>query len=432
MVQALIQINGQTGSDTDMPIDTLATLSNVGTGGEITYLWELLEQPDGAADALGSPTSSSCTLTPKKEGTYLVRLTVNKDLTTQKIDSVVLGIRAFKSDLRFPAPSEADEAGTDGWAPEITAALKDIDAGKKQIRVVGYTAASSTFAYGDLVRFVSATKIKNSLPGEEYVPNIGLVDLGDATASVDQTVGVLLNSVKGTTPSATNTMVYVAVAGYVPNVTVTGSPAVGDIVYASDTDGQMADTPGTIVRPIGTVMRVVSGTTVDIMVGPVATAASDSAPASWADFIKQLFNTDAGMTAGNWTFGIKFRPMTTGKSCSGVRFYWSGNQARTVKCRLWAGGVSQANVDVNVTTTGWYTGTFASPVALDTFTDYFATIWETSGTEYPSMRNTQNIIGTAPWRLRDYLVIVHAIAIAGDNEPNAAQTGFSSEIEPVL
>ena len=57
MPQALIKINAVIGSDDDLPLDTLVQLDNENIGGEVTYLWEILDQPAGTPDV-----SSPCTI----------------------------------------------------------------------------------------------------------------------------------------------------------------------------------------------------------------------------------------------------------------------------------------------------------------------------------------------------------------------------------
>src|SRR5213078_3367250 len=52
--------------------------------------------------------------------------------------------------------------------------------------------------------------------------------------------------------------------------------------------------------------------------------------------------------AGDFTTGIEFVPETV-VTITGCRFFWRGAAlgAKTVRCRVWKGGVSQANVDVS-------------------------------------------------------------------------------------
>jgi len=99
-----------------------------------------------------------------------------------------------------------------------------------------------------------------------------------------------------------------------------------------------------------------------------------------------FFSLDAAnviAAAGNFTVGDKFES-TRQLVCTGVRFFWkSVGSAKVVKCRLYGSGVSAANVDVNVNASGVYTGTFAAPVTLAAYKDYAATVYETTGTNFP-------------------------------------------------
>ena len=97
-LQADIEFNGTAASDEDLPINTLVQLSNNDLGDETTYLWELVSQPVGAADALSATNIKAPTLTPRKEGTYLLQLTVDATFPTEVVDRKIFRIRQLKSD----------------------------------------------------------------------------------------------------------------------------------------------------------------------------------------------------------------------------------------------------------------------------------------------------------------------------------------------
>lgn len=50
---------------------------SVGTAGNQSYSWELLDKPPGSASVLSTPTLSTCSFTPDLVGTYRIRLVTN-------------------------------------------------------------------------------------------------------------------------------------------------------------------------------------------------------------------------------------------------------------------------------------------------------------------------------------------------------------------
>ena len=116
MPQADIEINGTAASDEDLPINTLVQLSNNDVGDESTYLWEIVSQPTGPVDALSATNIEGPTLTPLKEGTYLLQLTVDQGLPTEQVDRKLFRIRVIKTFVGLIAAEETVEADpTEGW-----------------------------------------------------------------------------------------------------------------------------------------------------------------------------------------------------------------------------------------------------------------------------------------------------------------------------
>lgn len=92
------------------------------------------------------------------------------------------------------------------------------------------------------------------------------------------------------------------------------------------------------------------------------------------------------LTAGNFTVGSGFQVNTT-QVCTGVRFYWPGAPAVTIRCKLWSpAGAQLATVDVATSGAGKYSGVFATAQSLAVIaslsTRYKVSIWETTGTSY--------------------------------------------------
>lgn len=249
---ANIEINGLAVSDDDLPINTLVQLSNADTGGEITYLWEILDQPEGTADVLSNPAIENPTFTPKKEGSYLIRLTVNDSLSTEVADKKIAAIRQLKTNERIPAAMETVEVDTaKGWKPATNRMLEITDDVARDANLIVCINPGASFpVVGDIVRFDQSALIKATLPGQERLLLCEKA-LATSAAQVAGTLGVVIATPTGASPSA-NGLVIVRKFGVVEAVEV-GAPAVGDSVYVSDT-AQPALVAGSNSRKIGKVV----------------------------------------------------------------------------------------------------------------------------------------------------------------------------------
>ena len=76
--------------------------------------------------------------------------------------------------------------------------------------------------------------------------------------------------------------------------------------------------------------------------------------------------------------------LTQAGTCLGGQFYWAPNTTRTVRVSLWDFHTRTrlAFIDVSVSGTGTYSGTFASSVALNAYQTYTVSFFEMSGTDY--------------------------------------------------
>lgn len=219
MARALIKINGVDGSNDDMPIATLVQLDNDNSGGETTYLWSILDQPEGAADSLSATNIHNPTLTPNKEGTYLLQLIVNGQFT----NTAVVGVRQLKSGERVPAGGETlEDSLTTGWKLAANRNLQLLDNAQADSNLVvcqSYVGAAA----GDVVKFTGVQVIKSGLPGQEVV-----LLIAKALAETTRALGIVVGAVRGGSPS--NTLVYVRVAGLVQQE-FAGDPSPDDPVY---------------------------------------------------------------------------------------------------------------------------------------------------------------------------------------------------------
>lgn len=157
------------------------------------------------------------------------------------------------------------------------------------------------------------------------------------------------------------------------------------------------------------------------------------APArSWLSLIAAHEPTATAVAAGSFTTGVRFCARRTGQTCTGVRFHWNGATARTVTCTLWKGGAAVKTVDVAVSGAGYYTGTFASAAAITEYEEWYATIWDKSGTEY-QLHRTAVKLPARPVTQRDYIVLAASEYAAGNAQPNTSfSTTDTYPVEPVV
>jgi hypothetical protein len=261
MVQALISLNTVVGSDDDMPINTLITLSNVNNGGEGTYLWSIVDQPVGAADALSSTSVLSPTLTPLKEGTYLIQLVVNGGTDSEVSDRVIIGVRQLKTLLRAPAADETTENGADGWAVANNEAIQRLD---DLVADPGCFIMVNPNGFvmnkGAVVMIAGRATIKAGLPGEEVLPTIGLADM---TAMVDVYTPVFIveSAADGTaTVAANGGLARVRAKGLILGCPNSIAAGLGDHLYLGEAAAGTYDKGYTnIARALGRVVAVTGG-----------------------------------------------------------------------------------------------------------------------------------------------------------------------------
>ncbi len=260
MPQALITIGGTPGSDEDLPINTLVQLDNVNIGGETTFLWTITDQPEGPADALSSTTIQNPIFTPLKEGTYRIRLEVNKGLGDEKIDTVVARVLQLKTREGIPAADETTEAGSKGWKIRVNEWLQLVDTMRADPGLF-VAEAGAPLAVLTVVEFSDVVTIKSGLPGEEKLPEITLKNA--TTADVGTVLlGVVISEVDGTTPIGSGNLAITRQFGLILGVSIPGA-IVGDTVFVSDT-GTLDRVSGTFQRRVGKILNVPSAGVADV------------------------------------------------------------------------------------------------------------------------------------------------------------------------
>ena len=218
----------------------------------------MIDQPPGPADVLSSTIIQNPTFTPKKEGTYLIKLVVNLALVTEVSDTKIAGILQLKTRQRVPAAGETIEPGVRGWADPAGAFLQLVDAARADPGLVVGVAGAAGLLVGNTVRTTSKVTIKAGLPGQEVLPGF---TLGTAllAANIDEMLGIVEGAVDGSAgPFAINKLLKIRTAGPVYG-TAGVAIAVGDPVFVSDT-GLLALVPGTNTKPAGSVMAFGGGT----------------------------------------------------------------------------------------------------------------------------------------------------------------------------
>jgi hypothetical protein len=277
MPQASITINAVVGSKLTLPINTLVQLDNQNIGGELSYLWEILDQPPLTADVLSSAVLQNPTFTPKKEGTYLIKLTVNSGLVTEQTQTVVAAVQQLKTLERIPAAGEVLEADTaDGWAVSMNSLLRRVDLLLSDPGIiVGVNASGGALTRGQVVRCTAASIIKSTLPGQETVPGFSLSTAG-TLAEVDELLAVVEGTPANVASVANGGLMKVRYIGRIAaQVIAGGAVAVGDVIFLNDA-GALSKTAGTVRRRVGSAMT--AGATADVWFNGVGGADIDLTP----------------------------------------------------------------------------------------------------------------------------------------------------------
>lgn len=257
MPSASITIDAVTGSNppngTPLVIGATVQLGNNNSGGELTYLWEWLDKPEGSLAAFSNPNIVNPTFVADVEGTYLIRLTVNLALASEVSDQVIAAVRQLKSQIRVPAAGEiAEESALRGWARDVNRAWNTFDRVQANPgRFVAITNAPQS--RGDTLIIDSMYTLKAGLPGEEKIPWV--VD-GSAviTAHMSMPLAVMDCGVDGSTSVGANELIYCTFSGVIGPLAL-GAGAYGDRVYVSDA-ATVSVVPGTTTRRIGYIIHV--------------------------------------------------------------------------------------------------------------------------------------------------------------------------------
>lgn len=255
MARAQIKINTVTGSNppngTAIVVGSTVQLDNNNAGGEVSYLWEILDKPEGSLSALSSSTLQNPTFVADSEGTYLIRLTVNRTLATEQVDKVIVGVAQLKTKMRIPAAGETAEGSTlRGWAEDVNRNFRLLDNLKADAgTVVGV--ATATESEGHVLYASGISTLKAGLPGEENVLELSSAVATDAD-QLDRILFVFVEKVGGGSSAIAGQLMSVKHSGFIGPITMAGSPTAGDPLYVTDA-GKIGLTPGTYVRRVGAI-----------------------------------------------------------------------------------------------------------------------------------------------------------------------------------
>lgn len=257
MVQALITVNAVAGSNppngTALVINTLIGLDNTNNGGELTYLWEFLDRPEGSAAAFSNPAIQAPTFTPDVEGSYLVKLTVNRTLATETTNTVVCAVAQLRTNARIPAAGETRETSTTrGWALAVNRFMKLVDERLSTGGMIVGEAVAPINRSG-VVRVTGTYLLNAGLPDEGWIPEFDLA-LGSSATDTADTLYIMEYTPVGGSAAAAGDLIRVRSNGLFGPMTG-GVPVVGDPVYL-DNVGAPSMAAGAIPRRIGTVVGI--------------------------------------------------------------------------------------------------------------------------------------------------------------------------------
>jgi hypothetical protein len=178
------------------------------------------------------------------------------------------------------------------------------------------------------------------------------------------------------------------------------------------------------IRDLSGAGALASTDIIEVTVDPSGTPASKKATIaqvrtaaanSWLSMLLETV-TPPSVAGGNWTLGVQFCALRSGQTCVGLRFYWNGATARTIKCSLFKAGVGQvATTNVSVTAAGLYSAAWAG-VAIDGTSDWYVAIYESSGSEYQPHVTISARVPARPVML-NYLLIQCGSYASGDAIP---------------
>ena len=273
---ASIRINGGPAglADTNLPLGTVVNLANNDNTGVVSYEWVIVSQPAGDQDDLipftTNPIVSEAAapeFTPTKEGSYLIRLTVNKDMADEATDTTICAVRELLTGDRIPAPQETTEVNEEyGWATAaVTKILQRVTRLSDAGIFVAQNASGVSLALGKVVHMNGMSTLGTG-SNERPIPTVGLAR-ANLLELVDGPLGVAVGNRDGDTlPVANGELCRVMVMGGIANYTGMGIGGVaGDPVFV-DNAGNLSLTAGDYARQVGDIARTIVDGEYDIAI----------------------------------------------------------------------------------------------------------------------------------------------------------------------
>jgi hypothetical protein len=165
----------------------------------------------------------------------------------------------------------------------------------------------------------------------------------------------------------------------------------------------------------------------------VSTGSGSSVPEFFLDNISFGAASSPSTSAGSYTTGINFT-LTSNATITGIKFYWAGGSAVTIRCKLWtiSDSTQQKTVDVAVSAVGTYTGTFSSSYSATAWVRYNVSIWETSGTNYTKFSDGNNLQPVFPYIMGQHIIMLNPkMYSSGDAIPATAAGSENYAVQPV-
>lgn len=276
MATASIVINGTDPgvAKTDLPLNGTVYLSNNDNTGVVSHEWVIVSQPAGDQDDLipftTNPIVSEAAapqFTPTKEGSYLIRLTVNKDMADEAIDTTICAVKELLTGDRIPAPQETTEvSATDGWATAaVTKILQRVTRLSDAGIFVAQNASAGDLSLGKVVHMNGMTTIGTGT-NQRRIPTVDLA-LGNVLDTVDGPLGVMVGNRDGDPLAvAVGGLCRVMVMGGIAGYTSLGTGGTqGDPVFVGN-DGSLSLTEGFYVRQVGDIAKVITDGVYDIAI----------------------------------------------------------------------------------------------------------------------------------------------------------------------
>jgi hypothetical protein len=361
-------LTANAGSDQSITLPTSSvSLSASGSAGSISsYAWTEVSGPNTAS--IGSPSSSSTTVSGLIQGTYVFKLSLNGGASTDQVTVTVnaAGSSSGSGGSIFTSQAPSSAVQTDGKAIEVGVKFR--------------TNVSGTITG---IRFYKVSGNSGTHTGELY--NSSGTRLAQATFTGESSSGwqtVTFSSPVSVTANTTYVAACFSSAGYysgTPNY-FTSAVTNGSVTALADgTDGANGLYSYTTSPAFPSSSYSASNYWVDVVFSS-SSSSSKSTSSSANIFTTQ---TPAGVTENDGRgieVGVKFQSSVAG-TITGIRFYKTSGNSGTHTGELYSSSGSRLAQAVfsGETSTGWQQVTFSTPISIAANTVFVAAYYSSSG-----------------------------------------------------